>query len=163
MKVATKLGRGWRRRRMIRITWSIRSSPSSVLQNHQEGINTIRTNHTCTDNTWGEALTMGRTHMEKENMNVKLVIFYMREHVYKHRCVSFTNYVCPSQIMCVLHKFQALWLVDTAQNVSEVMLEFAPGSSEFSARWRHWFNFAVALYTAKTTVLPTSRQCSPRI
>ena len=44
------------------------------------------------------------------------------------------------------------------QNVSEVMLEFAPGSSEFSARWRHWFNFAVALYTAKTTVLPTCRQ-----
>ena len=49
--------------------------PFSVLQNHQEGINTIRTNHTCTDNTWGEALTMGRTHMEEENMNVKLVIF----------------------------------------------------------------------------------------
>ena len=43
-----KKGRGWRRRRMIRTTWSIRSSPSSVLQNHQEGINTIRTNHTCT-------------------------------------------------------------------------------------------------------------------
>ena len=41
-------------------------------------------------------------------------------------------------------------MVDAAQNVLEVMLQFAPGSSEFSARWRHWFNFAVAMYTAKT-------------
>ena len=31
-------------------------------------------------------------------------------------------------------------MVDAAQNVSEVMLEFAPGSSELSVRWRHWFN-----------------------
>ena len=43
------------------------------------------------------------------------------------------------------------------QNVSEVMLEFAPGSSEFSARWGHWFNMFVALYTAtKTTTRLTS-------
>ena len=47
-------------------------------------------------------------------------------------------------------------MVDAAQNVSEVMLEFAPGSSEFSARWRHWFNMFVALYTAKTTTRLTS-------
>ena len=44
-------------------------------------------------------------------------------------------------------------MVDAAQNVSEVMLEFAPGSSEFSARWRHWFNI---VYTAKTTTRLTS-------
>ena len=48
------------------------------------------------------------------------------------------------------------WLVDAAQNVSEVMLEFAQGSSELSARWRHWFNMCVALYTAKTTTRLTS-------
>ena len=47
-------------------------------------------------------------------------------------------------------------MVDAAQNVSEVMLEFAPGSSEFSARWRHRFNIVVALYTAKTTTRLTS-------
>ena len=43
-----------------------------------------------------------------------------------------------------------------AQNVSEVLLEFAPGSSELSGRWRHWFNMFVALYTAKTTTRLTS-------
>ena len=33
----------------------------------------------------------------------------------------------------------------------------APDSSEFSARWRHWFNMFVALYTAtKTTTRLTS-------
>ena len=68
-----------------------------------------------------------------------------------------------SRLISFCNQFLGLWLVDAAQNVSEVMLDFAPGSSELSARWRHWFNFAVALYTAKTTVLPTSRQCSPRI
>ena len=47
-------------------------------------------------------------------------------------------------------------MVDAAQNVSEVMLEFAPGSSELSARWRHLFNIVVALYTAKTTTRLTS-------
>ena len=47
-------------------------------------------------------------------------------------------------------------MVDAAQNVSEVMLEFAPGSSELSARWRHWFNIVVALYMAKTTTRLTS-------
>ena len=42
------------------------------------------------------------------------------------------------------------------QNDSEVMLEFAPCSSELSARWRHWFNIVVALYMAKTTTRLTS-------
>ena len=37
------------------------------------------------------------------------------------------------------------------------MLEFAPGSSEFRARWRHWFDMFVALYNAtKTTTRLTS-------
>ena len=47
-------------------------------------------------------------------------------------------------------------MVDAAQNVSEVMLDFAPGSSEIGERWRHWFNMFVPLYTAtKTTTMLT--------
>ena len=48
-------------------------------------------------------------------------------------------------------------MVEAAQNVSEVMLDFVPGSFEFSARWRYWFNMFVAMYIAKTTTRLTSK------
>ena len=34
-----------------------------------------------------------------------------------------------------------------------IMLEFAPGSSEFTARWRHWCNMCVALHNATKTIV----------
>ena len=51
-------------------------------------------------------------------------------------------------------KIWELWLVNM---VLEVMLDFAPGSSEFSARWCHWCNMCVAWHNAtKTAVRLTS-------
>ncbi len=55
-------------------------------------------------------------------------------------------FVCANSKTCDWSMHLSL-VIDAAQNVLEVMLEFAPGSSE----WRHWFNMFVALYTATKT------------